>query len=163
MELIATARVVTARQRAADARPYSRRITRAISAAAATTHIDHPLLTEKANPSHRSAILVVTSDRGLAGAYSANVLRTTERLVARLHDQGRDVALFCCGRKGLAYYQFRNRPVVASWVGQSDRPTFELACEVGDRLVEEFLSGDDGVDDLHLVYTRFHSMIDHEL
>jgi F-type H+-transporting ATPase subunit gamma len=163
MELIASARIVKARQQAAAARPYSRQITAAISAAAATARSNHPLLTEKTDDSNRAAILVVTSDRGLAGAYSANVLRAAERLIARIHNEGRDVALFCVGRKGLAYYTFRNRPVVASWVGHSDRPTFRVAREIGDTLIQQFLTENTGVDDVHLVYTRFHSVIDHEL
>jgi F-type H+-transporting ATPase subunit gamma len=163
MELIAAARIVKARQRAAAARPYSRHITQVISAAAATAHSNHPLLTEKTDDSNRAAILVVTSDRGLAGAYSANVLRTAERLAARIRNEGREVALYCSGRKGLAYYTFRDRPVVASWVGHTDQPTFHVARDIGDTLIEQFLTQDTGVDDVHLVYTRFHSMIDHEL
>jgi F-type H+-transporting ATPase subunit gamma len=163
MELIAAARIVKARQRAAAARPYSRHITQVISAAAATAHSNHPLLTEKTDDSNRAAILVMTSDRGLAGAYSANVLRTAERLAARIRNEGREVALYCSGRKGLAYYTFRDRPVVASWVGHTDQPTFHVARDIGDTLIEQFLTQDTGVDDVHLVYTRFHSMIDHEL
>ncbi|MDH2414576.1 F0F1 ATP synthase subunit gamma [Nocardioides sp. CER19] len=163
MELIAAARVVRARQQAAAARPYSRKITQAISAAATMTHTNHPLLAEKTDDSRRAAILVVTSDRGLAGAYSANVIRTAERLIAKIHQEGREVALYCAGRKGLTYYTFRDRPVVDSWVGHSDRPTYDLACEIGDALVAQFLTENTGVDDVHLVYTRFHSMIDHEL
>ena len=163
MELISAARVIRARERAAAARPYSRELTRAISAAATYHPVDHPLLSERTSDSNRAAVLVVTSDRGLAGAYSANVLRAAERVIARITGEGREVAIYVSGRKGLAYYAFRNRPVSGSWVGYSDRPTYDVAREIGDALIRQFLTENTGVDDVHLVYTRFHSMLNHEL
>ena len=144
-------------------RPYSRELTRAISAAATYHPVNHPLLSESTTDSNRAAVLVVTSDRGLAGAYSANVLRTAERMIARITNEGREVALYVSGRKALTYSTFRNRPVAGSWVGHSDRPTYDVAREIGDALIRQFLTENTGVDDVHLVYTRFHSMLNHEL
>ena len=140
MELISSARVIRAREQAAAARPYSRELTRAISAAASATESHHPLLAKKTEDSNRAAILVVTSDRGLSGAYSANVLRHTERLISRIRDEGREVAIYASGRKALTYFTFRDRSVAASWVGHSDRPTYGVAREIGDTLVREFLT-----------------------
>jgi F-type H+-transporting ATPase subunit gamma len=108
-------------------------------------------------------VLVVTSDRGLAGAYSANVLRAAERVIARITREGREAAVYVSGQKGLVSYTFRNRPVSGSWVGHSDRPTYEVAREIGDTLIQQFLTDYTGVDDVHLVYTRFHSMLEHQL
>ena len=140
MELISSARVIRAREQAAAARPYSRELTRAISAAASATESHHPLLAKRTEDSNRAAILVVTSDRGLSGAYSANVLRHTERLISRIRDEGREVAIYASGRKALTYFTFRDRTVAASWVGHSDRPTYGVAREIGDTLVREFLT-----------------------
>ncbi len=163
MELISAARIIRAREAAAAARPYSRELTRAISAAATYHPVSHPLLSERTNDSNRAAVLVVTSDRGLAGAYSASVLRTAERMIARITNEGREVALYVSGRKALTYFTFRDRPVAGSWVGHSDQPSYEVAREIGDTLIQQFLTENTGVDDVHLVYTRFHSMLNHEL
>lgn len=163
MELISSARMLRAQQQAAAARPYSREITRAISAAASSTDSHHPLLGGMTHDSNRAAVLVVTSDRGLAGAYSANVIRHAMRLIAKIEEEGREVAIYTSGRKAHAYFAFRGRPIAGSWVGHSDRPTYRVARDIGDTLVREFLTEGTGVDDVHLVYTRFHTMLDHEL
>ena len=106
-------------------------------------------------------MLLVTSDRGLAGAYSSNVIKEGERLAERLRDEGKEVTTFISGRKGEAYYKFRGRPVERSWQGFSDQPTYDKAEEMGQALVASFLNGHDdgGVDEVHLVYTRFKSML----
>ena len=122
MELIAASRIVKAQQRAQAAAPYARELTRAVSAVATYSNVDHYLTTEPVDPD-RAAVLVVTSDRGLAGAYSSSVLREAERLVEKLKGEGKAVDLYVTGRKGVAYYSFRQRPVVKSWVGFSDTPT----------------------------------------
>jgi F-type H+-transporting ATPase subunit gamma len=148
------------------ATPYARELTRAVSALATYSNVDHPLTTE---PEHaeRAAVLVVTSDRGLAGAYSSNVLREAEGLVEKLKGEGKQVDLYICGRKGEAYYKFRRRPVVRAWTCHSDQPSYETAREIGRLLIGSFLSGSDaepspGVDEVHLVYTRFRSMMTQE-
>ncbi|MFZ2501326.1 MAG: F0F1 ATP synthase subunit gamma [Nocardioides sp.] len=160
MELIAASRIIKAQQRAQQAAPYARELTRAVSAVATFSNVDHPLLTEPANP-RRAAVLLITSDRGLAGAYSSSVIKEGERLVERLEDEGKEIVSFISGRKGEAYYRFRSRAIARSWQGFSDQPTYEAATEMGEALIEAFLAeaSEGGVDEVHLVYTRFRSML----
>ena len=159
MELIAASRIIKAQQRAQSAAPYARELTRAISAVATYSNVEHALTTEPENP-QRAAVLIVTSDRGLAGAYSSSVLKEAERLIEKLRGEGKDVAVFIAGRKGEAYFKFRNRPVVASWTGFSDQPSHQAATEIGAALIESFLDdGEQGVDEVHVVFTRFRSML----
>jgi F-type H+-transporting ATPase subunit gamma len=159
-ELIATSRMVKAQQRTAASAPYTRAITRAVSAVATYSNEDHPLTTEKREVT-RAAMLLVTSDRGLAGAYSANVLKAGEQLAELLRAEGKTVVPYLAGRKGAAYYKFRRRPVAAEWSGFSDAPTFDVAKEISDRLISDFLTdeADGGVDEIHVVYTRFVNMV----
>jgi F-type H+-transporting ATPase subunit gamma len=159
-ELIAASRVVKAQQRAYEAAPYARELTRAVSAVATFSNVDHPLTTEPEDPK-RAAVLVVTSDRGLAGAYSSAVLRDAERLREQLRSEGKEVSLYISGRKGVAYYTFRQRPIVEQWSGFSDTPTYEAAREIADTLIAAFVDdeGETAVEEVHVVYTRFKSML----
>lgn len=162
MELIAASRIIKAQQRATASAPYARELTRAVSAVATYSNVDHPLTTEPENPT-RAAVLVITSDRGLAGAYSSSVLREAESLVEKLRVEGKTVSLYISGRKGEAYYKFRNRPVAQAWTGHSDQPTYDVAKEIGATLIEAFLAGQDdgsaGVHEVHIVYSQFRSML----
>jgi F-type H+-transporting ATPase subunit gamma len=161
MELIAASRIIKAQQRAQQAAPYARELTRAVQALVTYSNVDHPLTTEPDNP-QRAAVLIVTSDRGLAGAYSSSVLKEGERLAERLRGEGKEVVTYISGRKGEAYYRFRARPVAQTWTGFSDQPRYENAKEIGEALIEAFTldEGDsDKVDEVHLVYTQFKSML----
>ncbi len=161
MELIAASRIIKAQQRAQSAAPYARELTRAVSAVATYSNVDHPMTREPENPK-RAAVLIVTSDRGLAGAYSSSVLKEYERLVEMLKDEGKEVDAYICGRKGEAYFKFRGRKVLKSWTGFSDQPSYDVASDVGRSLIEAFLKeqdDDDSVDEVHVVYTRFRSMM----
>ncbi|HEY0888379.1 MAG TPA: F0F1 ATP synthase subunit gamma [Nocardioides sp.] len=161
MELIAASRIIKAQQRAQAAAPYARELTRAVSAVATYSNVDHALTTEPENPT-KAAVLVIASDRGLAGAYSSSVLREAEGLVEKLRAEGKDVDLYVSGRKAEAYYKFRGRPVVQAWTGHSDQPSYDVAREIGDTLIETFLRDEDAdgaVHEVHLVYTRFVSML----
>jgi F-type H+-transporting ATPase subunit gamma len=161
MELIAASRIIKAQQRARAAAPYARELTRAVSALATYSNVDHPMTTEPENP-RKAAVLIVTSDRGLAGAYSANVLKEAERLAERLHSEDKEVVTFISGRKGEAYYRFRDRPIAESWSGFSDQPKYDNAHDIGEALISAFMAdeGEDGsVDEVHLVYTQFKSML----
>src|SRR3954469_6451858 len=142
MELIAASRIIKAQQRAQAAAPYARELTRAVSAVATYSSVDHPLTTEPEDPK-RAAILVITSDRGLAGAYSSSVLKEAERLRTRLEGEGKDVDLYVSGRKGQAYYKFRNREIVEAWTGHSDQPTYDVAHDMGQSLIGAFLNDED--------------------
>ncbi|MGH3414450.1 MAG: F0F1 ATP synthase subunit gamma [Marmoricola sp.] len=166
MELIAASRIIKAQQRAHQAAPYARELTRAVSALATYASIDHPMTTEPEDP-RRAAVLIVTSDRGLAGAYSSSVLKEGERLAERLRSEGKSVTTFLTGRKGEAYYRFRERPIAGCWTGFSDQPRYDNAKEVGEALIDAFVRGtaeggenvEGGVDEVHLVYTQFKSML----
>ena len=169
MELIAASRIIKAQQRAQAAAPYARELTRAVSAVATYSNVEHALTTEPENPK-RAAILIVTSDRGLAGAYSSSVLKEAERLAEKLKGEGKQVETYVSGRKGVGYFNFRQRSIVQSWTGHSDQPTYEVAREIGDALITAFLAGEDNpdvelaegakdVDEVHVVYTRFRSML----
>src|SRR6476646_4875706 len=169
-ELIATSRIAKAQARVEAARPYDREITHMLTNLADASALDHPLLVERENP-RRAGVLVVSSDRGLCGAYNANVLRRSEELFSLLREEGKKPVLYTVGRKALGYYNFRNREVTESWTGFSDRPTYEQAREIADTLVTAFMSGTDdegddpgedgilGVDELHIVFTEFKSML----
>jgi F-type H+-transporting ATPase subunit gamma len=153
MELISASRLVRAQERVAQSRPYTEEITAALESVVSTeVLLEHPLL-EQRRETQAAAVLVVTSDRGLAGPYNANVLRTAEELQVRLRDDGMEPRLYVIGRKGLAYYRFRQRPVEESWTGFSDQPTYDDARRVVDALVEEFISL--RVDQIHAVFTDF--------
>jgi F-type H+-transporting ATPase subunit gamma len=161
MELIAASRIVKAQQRAQQAAPYARELTRAVQALVTYSNVAHPLTTEPES-ADRAAILIVTSDRGLAGAYSSSVLKEAERLAERLRGEGKEVVTYLTGRKGEAYYRFRNRPVVESWTGFSDQPRYENAKAIGETLIDDFISekgSDRHIDEVHLVYTQFRSML----
>ncbi|MDA2804493.1 F0F1 ATP synthase subunit gamma [Nocardiopsis suaedae] len=159
MELIATTRISKAQRAVEAARPYAKEITRAVSAVASRVS-DHALLTESPDPV-RAAVLVVTSDKGLAGAYSANAIKEAESLTALLSEQGKEVVTYMVGRKGVAYYSFRDRPLERTWEGITERPAYADAKEIGEALMGRFTqdSAEGGVDEIHIVSTEFVSML----
>lgn len=170
MELIAASRIIKAQQRAQAAAPYARELTRAVSAVATFSNVDHALTVEPEDPT-KAAILIVTSDRGLAGAYSSSVLKEAERLIEKLRGEGKKADIYITGRKGEAYFKFRQRPIVQAWTGFSDQPTYDVAHDIGETLISAFLNETGeaaeegtapGVDEVHVVYTRFRSMLNQE-
>ncbi len=160
MELISASRIYKAQQRVAASAPYSRAVTRAVSAVATYSNVDHPLTTEPARID-RAAIVIFTSDRGLAGAFSSNVLKEAELLSNLLIEQGKEVVYFLVGRKAVANFGFRRRAAQQQWIGGTDLPEFDTAKQIGDAVVAAFNTDykDGGVDEIHLVYNRFVSMI----
>jgi F-type H+-transporting ATPase subunit gamma len=169
-ELVATSRIAKAQERVNASKPYAEAITQVLTALASNASVDNPLLQARERV-RRAGVLLVTSDRGLAGAYNANAIRTAEQLMARLRADGKEVALYIVGRKGVGYYRFRNRPIETSWTGFSERPSFADARTIGDALLEAFVAGADdedghygpdgiqGVDELHIVSTQFKSLM----
>ncbi|GAA4956281.1 F0F1 ATP synthase subunit gamma [Actinoplanes utahensis] len=168
-ELVATSRIAKAQERVAASRPYSLAITKVLGALASNASVENPLLAARERV-RRAGVLLITSDRGLAGAYNANAIRTAEQLVAQLKSEGKEVALYIVGRKGVGYYRFRGRDIAASWTGFSERPSFADAKRIGDALIEGFAAGSEaegtfgpegiaGVDELHLVSTEFKSLM----
>jgi len=163
MELIAASRVVKARQRVTESTPYAKALTRAVSAVATFSNVEHPLTTEHPDV-RRAALVVITSDRGLAGAYSSAVLKESEKLAEKLRSEGKEVVPYLVGRKAVGFYKFRRREYVQEWSGFSDSPKFEIAREIGQRITDDFVKGYDaeGVDEVHVVFTRFVSMVTQE-
>jgi len=160
-ELIASSRIIKAQQRARAAGPYAREITAAVQAVVSrSANVDHPLTTPAANPS-RAAVLILTSDRGFCGGYNASVLREAQGLNALLAERGLEVVTFVSGRKGIVWHRFRNRPMMGEWSGFSDTPTYVNANEITSALLDVFERPADegGVDEIHLVYTEFVSML----
>ncbi|MCV7222986.1 F0F1 ATP synthase subunit gamma [Mycolicibacterium elephantis] len=169
-ELIATSRIAKAQARVEAARPYDREITNMLTELASASALDHPLLVAREKP-RRAGVLVVSSDRGLCGAYNANVLRRSEELFSLLREEGKEPVLYVVGRKALGYYSFRNWNVTEAWTGFSERPDYENANAIASTLVDAFMAGVDdegddpgaddvlGVDELHIVFTEFRSML----
>jgi F-type H+-transporting ATPase subunit gamma len=165
MELIAASRIVKAQNRVNAARPYADELTRALSALGKDTSLQHPLLTGSENP-RRTGILLVTSDRGLAGGYSANAIKRANELADAVRAEGKEPVLYVIGRKGVGYYRFRQIAVTDSWTGFSEQPTFLDARDATDTVVsalnatsEGESNGGEGVDELYVVYTKFESMV----
>ena len=169
-ELVATSRIAKAQERVAASRPYAEAITDVLTALASNANIDNPLLVPRKQV-RRAGVLLITSDRGLCGAYNANAIRTCEQLISRLRGEGKQVALYVVGRRGVTYYRFRKRYIAGSWTGFSEQPRFENARDIGETLIEAFLAGADdgddhagadgllGFDELHMVHTQFRSLM----
>ncbi|MDQ1083405.1 MULTISPECIES: F0F1 ATP synthase subunit gamma [Microbacterium] len=160
MELIAASRIQKAMARVRAASPFARAVTNAVSAVATYSTVDHPLTTERENI-RRSALVIFTSDRGLAGAFNSQILREGLELAELLRSQGKEVVFYLVGRKAVGYFQFRRMPSVAQWVGDTDTPQFSTAEEISDAVLEAYRAGgeNEGVDEIHLVYNRFVSMM----
>jgi F-type H+-transporting ATPase subunit gamma len=166
-EMIATSRIGKAQARLDEARPYAAEITKMLTTLADKAALDHPLLVERSEPK-QAGVLVVSSDRGLCGAYNSSVLRRSEELFSRLREDGKTPVIFTVGRKALNYFTFRNWDIAESWTGFSERPSYEDAAKVAETLVDAFMAGAEedgerdgppGVDELHIVYTEFKSMM----
>ncbi|MGY0058387.1 F0F1 ATP synthase subunit gamma [Streptomyces sp. LZ34] len=169
MEMIAASRVVKAQRQVAASTPYASELTRAVGAVATGSTTQHPLTTEAENPT-RAALLLITSDRGLAGGYSSNVIKAAEQATKALTEQGKEVDTYIVGRKGVAYYGFREFKVTESWTGFTDNPTYADAKKIAGPLIDAVQqdTAEGGVDELHIVYTEFVSMltqtpVDHRL
>jgi F-type H+-transporting ATPase subunit gamma len=164
MELISASRIVKAQQRVSASTPYANELTRAVSAVASYSSTNHPLTTAHENP-RRAAILIISADRGMAGAYSTNAIKEGEKLAALLRERGLQVSNFLVGRKAVNYYKFRNREMAGTWTGFSDNPTYENAKEIADALLSAFLADSteaNGVDEIHIIFTQFKSMLTQE-
>lgn len=175
MQLIAGSRLGRARGRLNAVRPYGDAIVRVTTTAVSEVSLDHALLKKRDNP-RRAGILVVTSDRGLAGAYSANVLRAVASLEAELQERGMETVLYVVGRKGEGYYNFRSRKVEKSWVGMTENPTGETARDIRDTLLEAYLRGESeqgheaaaaggpvALDEIHVVATKFVNLLSQQV
>lgn len=153
MELISSSRIIRAQQRVEAARPYSEQMRRLMaSVAQRVTNLDHPLLTRR-EETNAIGTVVITADRGLAGAYNANVIRAAERDMTA---HGKRVRLFVTGKKGVSYFRFRGYDIDESWTGVSDQPSIGDARNIASAVAESFSNGD--VDEVRLAFTRFESI-----
>ncbi|OBI23990.1 F0F1 ATP synthase subunit gamma [Mycobacterium sp. E1386] len=165
-EMIATSRIGKAQARLEAARPYAFQITAMLTTLSSEAALDHPLLVEREEPK-RAGVLVVSSDRGLCGAYNSSIFRRAEELFSLLREEGKTPVVYTVGRKALNYFKFRNWDITESWTGFSEQPSYENAAEIASTLVETFMKGagddessdDQGVDELHIVYSEFKSMM----
>jgi F-type H+-transporting ATPase subunit gamma len=160
MEMIAASRVVKAQRKVAASTPYAQELTRAVTAVGTGSNTKHPLTTQ-ADTVTRSAVLLLSSDRGLAGAFNSNAIKAAEQLTERLEREGKQVDSYIVGRRGVAHYNFRERKIAESWTGFTDQPSYADAKKVAAPLIEaiETDTADGGVDELHIVYTEFVSMM----
>ncbi|WP_369391866.1 F0F1 ATP synthase subunit gamma [Streptomyces sp. CG1] len=160
MEMIAASRVVKAQRKVAASTPYATELTRAVTAVGTGSNTKHPLTTETENPA-RAAVLLLTSDRGLAGAFNSNAIKSAEQLTERLEREGKQVDTYIVGRRGVAHYNFRERKIAESFTGFTDEPTYADAKKVAAPLIEaiEKEAAEGGVDELHIVFTEFVSMM----
>jgi F-type H+-transporting ATPase subunit gamma len=162
MELIAASRIVRAQNRMNAAKPYAEELAEALNRLSADPTLSHPMLTGVENP-RRAGILLITSDRGLAGGYNANAIKTANELAKRLGSEGKDVERYVIGRKGAGYYRFRRIELAGSWTGFSEQPNFTDARAATDAVTSALTAtsegqdeeGRTGIDELWVVYTRF--------
>jgi F-type H+-transporting ATPase subunit gamma len=155
MELIASSRIVKAQQRVEASRPYAVQLTQAMEDVAAQAgSVSHALLDDREHPA-KVGVLVATSDRGLAGSYNSNVLKIAEQQLESIRSRGLEPVLYVSGKKGVGYFRFRGVKIHQDWQGHSEVPTYEVAVEIGQRLIRDF--GEREIDELHCVYTDFRS------
>lgn len=175
-ELIATSRITKAQARVEASLPYAREIHNVIERLASASSLDHPMLHEREN-GNRAAILVVSSDRGMAGGYNYNVFKKTAELKALLEEKGYEVVLYVAGNKGIGYYRFRGEEIAGCWSGFSQDPGYKETHDLRRHLIDAFTAGSagtakwrpgvtgeqgvpvQGFDQLHVVYTEFESML----
>lgn len=156
MELIAATRVVKAQQRARAARPYAEQITAVIeNLAAGGAEVDHPLL-RRAEKVERVGVIVISSDRGLAGPYNSSVIKAAERQVQNARSEGADYSLIVIGKKARDYFAFRKYAIDSFTMGISDNPTYEDARRIADEVSAMFSEG--RIDRVELAYTEFVSL-----
>lgn len=161
MELIAASRIVKAQQRVAAARPYSEHITAVMgNLAAGGAGLDHPLLQER-EKIRRVGFIIISADRGLAGAYNSTVIRTGERALIAHQAEGRDYELTLSGRKAEGYFRYREYRIGDAFSGYAEVPSYEDARRVAQAAMERYQRGggeEGGTDQVELIYTKFLSM-----
>ncbi|MCI2148825.1 F0F1 ATP synthase subunit gamma [Bifidobacterium crudilactis] len=159
-EMIASSHISRARNVALDAKPYTDAIFDAVQSLVAHTHITHPIV-QKNEENDRVAVLALTADRGMAGAYTSSIIRETEGLLAGLDKSGKKPELYVYGRRGVSYYKYRNRDIAGTWEGDSDQPGVEVAEEISKALLEAYMTpaAKGGVAELYVVFTEFVNMV----
>lgn len=175
-ELIATSRITKAQARVEAAKPYAAELEEVLGKLASATDLNHPMLTPRENV-ERAAVLVITSDRGMCGGYNYNVFKTAKELVRKLELEGKQAVIYVTGGKGMSYFKFRGEAVAGAWDGFSQDPQWAETHDVRRHMIDGFLAGSSdtakyreglnsdgnqpvqGFDELHIVFTRFESML----
>ena len=159
-EMIASSHIAKARDVALNAKPYADAIFDAVQAVVSHSRITHPIVRkEEDNP--RVAVLALTADRGMAGAYTSSIIRETEELLARLDNAGKQPQLYVYGRRGVTYSKYRNRAIASTWEGDTDKPGVEVAEAISKALMDAYMkpASEGGVSELYIVYTEFINMV----
>jgi F-type H+-transporting ATPase subunit gamma len=158
MQMIATARFQKSLKRAVGTKPYTAKVRELVSELAGSVgNVEHPLLRRPgeggAAASNRIALVVITSNRGLAGAYNGNVLRTANAFVRQQEAAGRAIDLYVAGRKGATFFNFQKRPITQRIDTISDPPRFAEVDPLAERFIREFTAG--RIDAVYVAYMNF--------
>ena len=157
MEMVATSKMKRAQDRVVAARPFANSLTEVIANLYTPELAERfPLLRQPASVK-KAAVIVLTSNRGLAGAFNANLLKEARALLARLKETGVEPELHVIGKKGLGYFRYVGREVASSRIDVTDRPTAENAAEIVDALIQRFASAE--IDAVYVVYAKFQSAL----
>ena len=157
MEMVATSRLKRAQDRLEAARPYARALAETIGRLLTPELVEqHPLLRQP-QARRRAAVLLLTSNRGLAGAFNTNLIREARALIDRLRGEGLEVELHVVGKKGVNFFRFRGEPMATARVDIGDRPTPDDAIGLADPLIEAYGRGD--VDAVYVVQAHLKSLL----
>jgi len=158
MEMVATSKMKRAQDRVVAARPYANALAEVIAGLYSPELAERfPLLRQPQGKPKRAAILLMTGNRGLAGAFNSNLIKEARNLIARLESEGTAVEIHAVGKKGLGYFRYVGRTVASNRIDLGDRPTAENAGELVDALMQRFTVGE--LDAVYVVYARFVSAL----
>jgi len=157
MEMVATSKMKRAQDRVVAARPYANALTEVISSLYSSELAERfPLLRQPAQPK-RVALIVLTSNRGLAGGFNANLIKEARARITELERSGAQVDVHVIGKKGLGYFKYVGRALASQRVDITDRPTAENASEIVDQLMRDYISGQ--LDGVYVTYSKFNSVL----
>lgn len=157
MEMVATSKMKRAQDRVQAARPYALSLAEVIAGLYSPDLAERfPLLRQPAKVT-RAAVILLTSNRGLAGGFNSNLIKEGRNLLRRLDEQGVETQLHIVGKKGLGYFKYIGRPITSSRIDITDRPTAENARELVNDLIDQFVT--DRVDAVYVVYAKFNSAL----
>ena len=157
MEMVATSKMKRAQDRVVAARPYANALTEVISSLYSADLAERfPLLRQPVTP-RRVALVVLTSNRGLAGGFNANLIKEARARIAELERTGVQVDVHVIGKKGLGYFKYVGRALASQRIDITDRPTAENAAEIVDQLMNDFITGQ--IDGVYVTYSKFNSAL----
>jgi F-type H+-transporting ATPase subunit gamma len=158
MEMVATAKIRRATDRIVEATPYAVAMVEVLqNIARRSTGSESPLLAKK-NDSHRIAVIVVVSDRGLAGGFNSNVLRTADKFITKMKGEGIECDIITCGKKALGYFSYRKMPLALSFRDQSADPTVDQAREIASYVIDAYVNN--RIDQVVVFYNHAKNVAD---